>query len=198
MFFYGMLSVLDTDKRNFVESLFEKYHKHIYEIAYRILHNHHDAEDTLNEVMISILKNIDKFFGAPGNEIEAQIVIYSRNAAINLYNKNKRRAKSERHYTHVNDDGEFEEIVLENMGEDLDEIIINAETTEIVRRHIKLLPIEQRDVIKLVYYLGYTNVEAAKILHITPNAVGLRLYKAKKKLLDLAGGELDERIGSDN
>lgn len=194
MLFYSFLAVLDAEDRSFAEQLFEKYHKYIYEIVYNILNNHQDSEDTVDEVMINIIKNIDRFNNASGNDIVAQIVIYSRNAAINLYNKNKRRNKVEGYYTYVNDENEFEEIEYEDTSETVEERIITQETVEIVRKDLTQLTPEHRDVIKLVFVLGYSNVQAARVLHITPNAVGLRLFKAKKKLLELAGGELNERI----
>lgn len=194
MLFYSYLAVLDAEDRNCAEQIFEKYHKFIYEIAYNILNNHQDAEDTLDEVMINIMKNIEKFSHVSRNDIEAQIVIYSRNAAINLYNRNKRRNKVEVSFTYTNEEDELEDIEIEDDRESVEELSISNETVEIVRKHLKKLPIEQRDVIKLVYALGYSNVEAARVLHITPNAVGLRLFKAKKKLLELVGGELNERI----
>ena len=194
MLFYSFLAVLDAEDRSFAEQLFEKYHKYIYEIVYNILNNHQDSEDTVDEVMINIMKNIDRFNNASGNDIVAQIVIYSRHAAINLYNKNKRRNKVEGYYTYVNDENEFEEIEYEDTSETVEERIITQETVEIVRKYLTQLTPEHRDIIKLVFVLGYTNVQAARVLHITPNAVGLRLFKAKKKLLELAGGELNERI----
>lgn len=194
MLFYSFLAVLDAEDRSCAEQIFEKYHKYIYEIAYNILHNHQDAEDTLDEVMINIMKNIERFNHASRNDIEAQIVIYSRNAAINLYNKNKRRKTVEVPFTYVNDEDELEEIEIEDIDVSMDEVIITNETVEIVRHYLSQLSIEQKDVIKLIYALGYSNVEAAKVLHITPNAVGLRLFKAKKRLLELAGGDLNERI----
>lgn len=194
MLFYSFLTALDAEDRSLAEQLFEKYYKYIYEIAYNILNNHQDSEDTVDEVMINIMKNIDRFNNASNNDIAAQIVIYSRNAAINVYNKNKRRNKVESHYTYVNDESEIAEIEYEDSSETVEERIITQETIEIVRKYLKQLTSEHRDIMKLIFVLGYTNVQAARVLNITPNAVGLRLFKAKKKLLELAGGELNERI----
>ena len=194
MFFCAYMMSLEVEGRNCVEAIFEQYRNLIYTIAFDILNNHHDAEDIVNDVMLSVAKNVEKFIDASGNEITAQIVIYSRNASINLYKKNNRRYKVEMPFTYMNDDEEFEEIEMEDQSENLDELILTKERVEIVKKYLKLLPVELQDTIKLVYSLGYSNVEAARILHITPNAVGLRLFKAKKKLLKLSGGELNEDI----
>lgn len=185
MFFLLVLS-LEEHERDCAEEIFKSHGKLIYKIAYNILNNHHDAEDVLNDVMISIVKNIEKFLHSNENETISQIVIYSRNAAINVYNKNKRRKKSEFSF----DDTEEGKQVFELADVfDLENTVISRQEFEDMQRHIKNLPDEYRDVISLVYNFGYSNVEAARILDITPNAVGLRLFKAKKKLLELMGGE---------
>jgi len=59
---------------------------------------------------------------------------------------------------------------------------------------VEQLTLEQQDAIMLVYTLGYSNVEAANVLGISPNAVGMRLFKAKKKLLEIGGDGLRELI----
>lgn len=191
MLFVFMLSALADDERKCAEEIFVEYHKLIYEVSYRILNRCQDAEDTLDEVMMSVMKNMDKFFHACRNDIEAQLVIYSRNAAINLYNKNKRRSQKEIPFTFMNEENEFEDIEIADDGETLEEITLSSETVDLVRKHLKRLSLEQQDTIKLVYGLGYSNAEAAQVLHISSNAVGLRLYKAKKKLLEWIGGELN-------
>jgi len=194
MLFYSFLSVLDTEEKTFVEQLFTKYKGLIYDIAYSVVNNHEDAEDVLDEVMISIIKNIERFHHAGRNDIERQIVIYCRNRAINFYNKNKRKAKKESHYTYMNDDDEYEEIEFEDTGADVEEHIITREMVEIVHTYLMQLNAGQRDLVKLIYAYGYSNVEVARALGITPNAVGLRLFKIKKKLKQMKGGELREYI----
>ena len=124
MFFMMMLSALSDNERNCAEEIFENYYKLIYKIAYDILNNPQDAEDTLDEVMINVMNNIEKFLQASGSEITSQIVIYSRNAAINLYNKNKRRNEAEQPITVTNEDGEDETIDLTDIEFNLEDLII--------------------------------------------------------------------------
>ena len=185
---FALMLALEPQETSCAEKIFEDYNKLIYKIAFDILNNHHDAQEALSEVMISVIKNIQKFSHAKRNEITSQIVIYSRNAAINLYNKNKRRIKRESFLCYGEDDATFDIPSLSSLEEEY----ISKEAVEILKKHMKELPDEYRDVLNLVYNFGYSNVEAAKILHITPNAVGLRLLKAKKKLLKMMGGEVDE------
>ena len=103
MLFFLYLAALADNERELAERIFEENYKLIFEIAYKILNNVQDAEDTISVVMINIMKNIDRFSGVSQHDIEAQIVIYSRNAAINLYNKNKRRGQTFQSFTYIND-----------------------------------------------------------------------------------------------
>lgn len=194
LLFYIALMTLDEDDRDFVGELYEEHKKKIYEIAYAILKNRHDADEIVDEVMINVIKNVEKFVQSDGNGILAQLVIYTRNAAINLYNAKKRRAAHEVSYTYINEEGEYEDIEIEDVSSGIDDVLLSKENSEIVAKYLKELTKEQQDVIMLVFVLGYSNVEAAKVLGISPNAVGMRLYKAKKRLLEIGGDELREHV----
>lgn len=194
MLFTAMLAALEEDERSLAELIYIEYKRQIYKIAYSILNNHHDAEDVLNDVMLNVINNIGKFVDSDGNKTAAQIVIYSRNAAINRYNKNKRKAETESSVTYMDEDGTLNNVDILDSDANLEEIILRDETSAIVRRYLLQLPQEYQDAITLVYGYGYSNKDAAAILKITPNALTLRLFKAKKKLLELAGGELYEHI----
>lgn len=194
MLFTVMLAALEEDERSLAEQIYIKHKQQIYKIAYSILNNHHDAEDVLNDVMLNVINNIEKFVDSDGNKTAAQIVIYSRNAAINRYNKNKRKAETESSVTYMDEDGTRNNVDIPDDDANLEEIILRDETSAIVRRYLLQLPQEYQDAITLVYGYGYSNKAAAGILEITPNALTLRLFKAKKKLLELAGGELCEHI----
>ena len=194
LLFYLALLTLDEDKQDFVGQLYEKHKKKIYEIAYKILKNRHDAEEIVDEVMINVIGNVEKFVQSDGNETLAQLVIYSRNAAINLYKVKKRRSEHEIPFTYLNEDGDNEDIEIEDDAPGMDEVLLSKENSEIVAKYVKQLTFEQQDVIMLVYTLGYSNVEAANVLGISSNAVGMRLFKAKKKLLELGGDELHELV----
>lgn len=194
MLFYVALMTLDEENQEFVGQLYEKYKKKIYEIAYAILKNRHDAEEIVDEVMINVIDNVEKFVQSDGNETLAQLVIYSRNAAINLYKVKKRRSANEIPFTYLNEEGDNEDIEIEDDAPGMDDVLLSKENSEIVARYVKQLTLEQQDAIMLVYTLGYSNVEAANVLGISSNAVGMRLFKAKKKLIEIGGDELHELV----
>lgn len=194
MLFYIVLQTLDEKNQDFVEGIFEENKKRIFEIANAILKNRHDADEIVDEVMINVIKNVEKFVQSDGNEILAQLVIYTRNAAINCYNAKKRRSAHEVSLTYINEDGEYEDIEVPDDTSDIDDVLLSKENAEKIKKYLKQLTQEQQDAIALVFELGYSNVEAATVLGISPNAVGMRLFKAKKKLLEIGGGDLRELI----
>ena len=194
MLFYIFLQTLDEKNQDFVEGIFEENKKRIFEIANAILKNRHDADEIVDEVMINVIKNVEKFVQSDGNEILAQLVIYTRNAAINCYNAKKRRSAHEVSLTYINEDGEYEDIEVTDDISDIDDVLLSKENAEKIKKYLKQLTQEQQDAIMLVFELGYSNVEAATVLGISPNAVGMRLFKAKKKLLEIGGDDLRELI----
>lgn len=194
MLFVSLLTTLDAEGQDCVNEIFETHKNLIYKIAFQIIQNVHDAEDTLDDVMVKVINNIHRFQNADSGAVVAQLIIYSRNAAINVYRKNKRRNKVEVPLTYSNDEEEAEDIEYPDTGRSVEEIALSNDANEIIRKYIKKLPLHYQDAIELVYFFGYPNVDAARILHITPNAVALRLFKSKKMLLDMAGGELNELI----
>ena len=61
MLFFSMFAAIDAAERRCAAEIFEKYHKLVYGIAYGILKRPLDAEDALNEVMIHVMKNMERF-----------------------------------------------------------------------------------------------------------------------------------------
>lgn len=194
MLFYINPITLDENNTEFVSELYENNKKVIYDVAYSILKNSHDSEEIVSEVMINVIRNIEKFAALNTNERLAMLITYSKNAAINLYKVKKRRATYEMPFTYINENGESEGIDIKDDTANIDDVISNKENASIIIKCIKQLTIEQQEVIELVYTLGYSNVETAKILGISSNAVGMRLYKAKKKLFTLIKDVLYESI----
>ena len=189
---FAVIDSLDDTERELTERIYLEYGKKIYAVALGIVKNHHDAEDVLEKVMINIMENIEKFSDSKRADIAAQIVIYSRNEAINLYNRKKRQnareiQTSNEAVTEAEDDMPDCEIGVEDS-------VINEETRQIIKQNLLRLTKDYSDVIRLVYHLGYSYEEAGKIMHISPNAVGIKLFRAKKKLIKLSGGELLERL----
>lgn len=191
--FWELLATLDDDDRDFVVRIYNEYADKMYSYAFKMLNNQADAEDAVGEIMYTIVKYISKFDGKSRAEVYNQIVIFMRaiikNTTINAYNKRKRRVSREVSVSEGYEDERFD-IELLDTTLDVTDVVISNETRECVKNGVLTLSEDTRDTINLVYVCGYSCVEAADILKISPSAVRARLFKARQKLKTV----LEERM----
>ena len=62
----------------------------MYNEAYSILRNRADSEDAVMEAMVRIIRSEEKFRPLGCNDMRALAVIYVRNTAIDIYNRNRK------------------------------------------------------------------------------------------------------------
>lgn len=86
-----IMAIADENDRLFVENLYLQYSKKMNAVAIKILHNEADAEDCVHDVVGIIIDNLECFRSADREDLKGLIMICTRNAAINCYNRNKRR-----------------------------------------------------------------------------------------------------------
>lgn len=150
----------------------------MFAIAYGILGNKDDAEDAVHQAFLNIANNFEKVNRIPCQEIKAYIVIIIRNASINIYNKNKRRAARS---AALDDNVAVDEDVLESFG------------YEQLVAEISKLPQIYKDVMFLRYVEEFSPKEVSSMLGISVGTVYKRDERAKKLLLEaLKGGGEDE------
>ena len=189
MQFLILLSSLNEEDRTFIEALYYRYGDFMYKTALDILHDSHDAEDAVMDVMCKIIKYAAKFDGASDTQIQNQIVIGIRTTverkAIDCYNARK-KVKQNELYLYELEESNFE---IEDMDGDPRELLLAKESRLAVQKALTLLPKAQQDAINLVYYGGYSTAEAADFLNITVEALRGRLHKARNNLKKLLRSE---------
>lgn len=192
-----ILSISDEDDRDFVENIYNQYGKKIYKIALNILKSEPDAEDCFHDVIKIIIDNLERFRSVSHDDHFINLLVKcTRNAAINKYNCEKRRCaietslyiKSNR-YDFDEDDTEIE--FADDSIEHVD-ILINEENRKRLSELISELDVIYRDVLYLRYQMWMTNAEIAKLLSIPENTVKVRLFRARKILLETRSEELNE------
>ena len=191
-----ILAINNEDDRNFVEKIYVQYGKKIYKVAFKVLNNSEDAEDCLHDVVKIIIDHLDVFQSADGERFIKLLVTCTRNAALDIYRKNKIKHINERKrklYTNEeidDNDVDIENIPDEDMFSDL--ILINEENRKRISEMIEELDPLYRDVLYLRYQYSMKNQDIAKILKVSESVVKVRYHRAKKILLQKRGKELDE------
>lgn len=183
-------SIEDDNKRRIVEDIYDLYYKHMTACALDILRNYHDSQDSVQDAFYNITATYELFADAAAPATAALVHIYVRNAAINIYNKNKRHSKVVMLCDNI------EEVAKDIVDEDADvqRIVIDNETTEIVSEAVDKLDTMYRDLIIMKYYFHMRNVDIAQVLNIDSNKVNGRIFRAKQKLKEILGTEAYERI----
>lgn len=176
-----ILTIEDSDKQSYLEWLFNTHSTRMFGAANRILENHQDAEDVLQDTFIKIYNNIEKFMALSGDDLILLIIIYTRNTARDLL---RRRNTEKKHTQQRVYDSEGEEIYpdIHDESSNVEEIVIRKETVERTRDYIDSLPEAQRDVIIMKYRLGMREKEIASVLGISETAVSSRVLRAKDGL----------------
>lgn len=189
-----ILAINNAEERSFVEQIYDKHKNKIYRIAFDILHNPEDAEDCLQNVFQTIIDNLDMFKSAEHYAFIKLIVTCTRNEAIDIYRKNKRRNKFETQFNvYWDDDSEcsdIEDIADNNIT--IDSMLINVENQKRISEMIEALKPIYRDVFQLRYKYSISNQDIARILKISEGAVKVRYLRAKKMLLQKWEEELNE------
>ena len=183
----------DSD-RSFVEKLYHQYRKNIYASAFKILRHKEDTEDCVQDVIQTVIRHVDTFRNASRDELIKLLAVCTRNAAINIYRKNKRKQDRE---SHLPLDREYEAQLLPidrllYHQQDPAEIVVGKENKRELVQMIAEMDDVYKDVLLLRYQYKMSNRKIADILKISENAVGVRLHRAKKILLEERGEELDE------
>ncbi len=162
MIIYLQMIESPADQSKF-ETMYLEYKDMMYNIAYKILQNVHDAEDVVHQAFVTIAENILKIDDPMCPKTRGYIVTIVESRAIDIY----RRKKA--HPTVPYSD-EVIDISVEYDGEN-----------ELAGCILKL-PARQRHILILKYSHGYELKEIAKMLGMTyTNALKLE-QRAKAKL----------------
>ena len=190
-----VMTIGDENGRAFVDKIYRLYGKKIYLSALKILSSPEDAEDCLQDVIRTVIDRLELFQGAGEEQLIKLLVVCTRNTAIDLYRKKKKRLLHEAEYPVFNDGEACDTGTVEDIPDESafsDRILINEENRKRIAEMIGELDPIYRDVLLLRYRYDMKNGEIAGLLNISEGAVKVRYLRAKKLLLKKRGKELDE------
>ena len=175
-----ILSAIDFINGDFFRDIYDEYKDKVYKGAFKMLRNHHDAEEVVQDVFLKIYKTIETFRNLPREEFAPLIVIYMRNTALDYLRKKKREVPIA-DITYDNDGAEKEHDIKDYSPEP-DEIVIDRERAAQIGIYIDSLPEKQRQVMILRYKYGMSEKDIAKAMSMTETAVSSCVNRAKNKL----------------
>jgi RNA polymerase sigma factor (sigma-70 family) len=158
-----------------IELLYQRYHRFAYSLAYHILHESSAAEDVVQETFLSIWHKAPTYQRQHGSVHRwLQAIVHHR--AIDRV-----RAAAHRDYQWIPLQLEDEQDPPGQRPE-LWEEIWHGEQRALIRAALEQLPAEQRQVIEMAYFGGYTHAEIADRRKIPLGTVKGRMRLGLQKM----------------
>lgn len=172
---YKIIQRLKQGDINSLEMLVETYQEKAIRTAYLVTQDKALARDVVQATFIKVYKAIAKF--DPSRPFEPYFMRSVVNAAIRASRKSQKVISLEKFHE---DTGFLDELVT--TAENPETVLEDKERAERIEFLVRQLSPEQRAVIVLKYYLGYSESEMAAQLDAPQGTIKSRLYQARQQL----------------
>lgn len=175
------LSMIETEeeKGKFIQ-VYEIYQYFMWYVANEILQDKHLAEDAVQEAFLALTRHLDKIDNVSSSRTRNFVATIVKSKAIDMIRKNDKNT------------AKFEEEILGESKEDLLEDYIQKEQHEKLVNAIGKLEDLYRVVFEYKYLYELKDKEIAHFLKVTPKVVNVRLYRGKKKLMEILKKEEEQ------
>jgi RNA polymerase sigma-70 factor, ECF subfamily len=162
-------------------------------VAQRILRNEEDARDAVQSAYLSAFRGLPRFEG--GSQLSTWLHRIVVNAALMKLRSRKRRPEESIEAllpTYLEDGHHTEQFSRQDLPADV--LLQREETRALVRACIDELPDRYRSILLMRDVEDVSTPEVAQMLGVTPNAVKIRLHRARQALATLLRRRMaDER-----
>lgn len=171
--------VHEGDARAFAV-VFDRHGTAAFSLAYRMCGSQARAEEAVQEAFLSLWRSGTRYDRARGS-VRSWVLSAVRSRAIDAFRREVLRQAQD-----VPDERLAEQIPS---GEPIDAQVQRRDDARRVRCALRELPGDQRRVIELAYFGGFTHTEIAEMLGLAPGTVKGRMRLGLSKLRVSLGGE---------
>lgn len=169
----------------------------LFRVADCVLHNYHDAEDALQDSLLSALRHIDQFKG--NSQFSTWLYSIVRNSALAKLRRQKAHLTVSMEEPVSEDETELgASEVFADPGPDPERACAQSELSYAFARILKDLPANYRAVIRLCDFEGFSGKEAAARLGLTVSALKAQHHRARlairESLEDRLSGKSSEGL----
>ena len=163
-----LLTLIDNegDRQKFT-AIYQEYHVQMEKVALRILSEHNDAEDAVQNAWIQVIKHFHKVSEIPCEELLFWLISITKNEALMILRKRRKT------------------VPLENWDATTEVWNHDMNYQEIVALFTRL-PETYRVTLEMKFLLQYTDHEIAQHLGISETAVSTRVNRGRTLLRELA------------
>ncbi len=177
----ALLGQIAEGDRGAFERLYRRYYKRIYPFVYRLTQKRELIEEVLNDTMLTIWQKADSFAGR--SRVSTWIFGIAYHKALKAAAKGRPQAYL--------DDLDPETIADQGQSDAIESLAAKEQITQA----LKGLSTEQRAVVELTYYYGYTYEEISQIVDCPLGTVKTRMRSARVKLKSILIGLEGEEEG---
>ena len=170
-----LLRRVATRDRVALEEIYRTYHPKLFKFVFRLTSSYATADELVNDVMLVVWKKADSFRG----DSTVSTWIFGIAYRVTMRRVSRRKLKLTSAYP-------------------LDQVVADDSSVEMedwVQRGIDQLPEVQKITVMLVFYLGLSYEETARVTECPVNTVKTRMFHARRKLKEVL--EDDGRIATD-
>lgn len=172
-------AVMQKDRHAF-EDFYDATVQRIYSLALRVTRNHEMAEEVVGDVYLQVWRQVERYDASRGN-VMAWLTVLCRSRALDAMRRNR---PANTHETTSND------AVPETADFDHpQDLLIAVEEKSVVHRALLKLPEQQRQLLALAYFRGYSHNELAQFTGLPVGTVKTRLRRTLQILRDMMSGD---------
>lgn len=173
-----LIADLKSGKLEAFDKIVERYQRKIYALSFNITRNQMDAEDVVQDVLLSIFRKIDSFQGK--SAFSSWVYRVTLNATyMKLRGKKKDKFVSlDDEYPAFNKAGYMYEKPFD-WSTSAESLLFSNETREIIGKAVDLLPEKERVVFILRDVNGFSTDKVGELLELSIPAVKSRLHRAR-------------------
>jgi RNA polymerase sigma-70 factor, ECF subfamily len=176
-----------------VETLFRRYQRRLFQTAMRVLGNSADAEDVLQDAMLSAYRALAHFEGR--SQFSSWLTRIVINAALMRRRALKSRAMESLDAAPDSDDQPLSAHLVHH-GRSPEQEFARSELRTLIRKNVNALSPALRSAFLLCEVQGYTAREAARMLGVTVAAIKARKWIARQKLAAALGDFWNDMQGA--
>jgi RNA polymerase sigma-70 factor (ECF subfamily) len=179
------IEVRQTEKESAAarfELIVEEHRDYVFNLTFRVLGNHADAEDAAQDAFIFAYKNFHRFRG------ESSVSTWLYRIAVNAALMKLRRERNKRVLTQTG----YDDMMLVSPADGPEKLAINSELREHLIEGLQLLAPNLRTAVVLRDVQGMNNEEAAQVLNISVPSLKARLHLGRVLLRKYLQNYLDQ------
>ncbi|MBR5093548.1 MAG: sigma-70 family RNA polymerase sigma factor [Oscillospiraceae bacterium] len=174
--------------------LVAEYERNVFNVALQMVGDREDAQDMAQEAFLKAYTSLSTFRG--DSRFSSWLYRIVANVCLDFKRHQGRRPSNS--LTVEDDDGAAVELDIPDESQSPEALLERKLTREAVRRGLKQLPDEQRQILLLREIQGLSYEEIGEAMDLEPGTVKSRIFRARKKLCAflLQDGNIPDSISS--